>query len=781
MARDSRLWQNSLAHAKVFEGDQNECDKWYAWAQQKLRFMLANHPGATTQVFAPIDSVTVRVDTRPNRIYIKAGEGGIYMESGFIDFVSTGKCTEAAYRPGTLNYNAKVSAELNSVTPIQGKVKLKATDLPESPFAGELLTDGQESLSVGCKESTRLPSITTPPPCDATFTNGGYCGLDLWARKTTMQKVPASLYSGKLRLFVQAMYGSTRDDLSYEGSKLVLTDQSGAVYANPTDGRIKLAHSGISSHWLYTIGEGGYALCYFNGAYITMIPLLLSKIATKFAETLAAHPNKNDFSFHTKVEAYILAYAKPEYDSTLWIRFPVANPVIYGEPLSYGWHPNWKGDEANVVNFYASPDTGDRFISNQYKLVIEQTLVDKSFVFSAELVTVQANKEWSNWTTLIYPFYYDDQSLQMMALAKPGILPPADFNFDSPIYCFTKLNTVSGDCELNVVNVYNQKDPVSSYNNYNGVWPASHSTFHYEDQKTYASVGAKKGQTGVKVAGGANSITLLGDYEDSHSSLYEEWVHNGSVYWASQKAGTATYGYPSSWWLSFGFADVGLGVAYLVYSSSTATAAFVEWEIGQYYRHGIENTGSSKATKAIIEVPHYSCDCVIVGIEERSAQTSYSQERSSSQVGLVHRDSRLNRAEFDGSGWVRTGDILATASVGHLAPTDSGIGGTDAMALVNPPYDTISNVIPSGTFRYNTTVKESVGSEPVATVINTNVTISGSDPYPNDERYFAPSLSDPGTGTVDVVQTSIQSGAKSSHTLYSSDYGFIKNASVGWA
>jgi hypothetical protein len=74
MARDSRLWQNPLAHARIFEGDAAECSKWYAWAQQKLRFMLANHPGATSQVFVPIADVTVKVDTRPNRIYIRSGE-----------------------------------------------------------------------------------------------------------------------------------------------------------------------------------------------------------------------------------------------------------------------------------------------------------------------------------------------------------------------------------------------------------------------------------------------------------------------------------------------------------------------------------------------------------------------------------------------------------------------------------------------------------------------------------------------------------------------------------
>lgn len=76
--RDQRLWQNGLAHSLITEGDQAECDKWLGWARQKLQFMLANLPGAVSQIFEPVDGIQIDIYTRPNRIRIKA-EGGVFV------------------------------------------------------------------------------------------------------------------------------------------------------------------------------------------------------------------------------------------------------------------------------------------------------------------------------------------------------------------------------------------------------------------------------------------------------------------------------------------------------------------------------------------------------------------------------------------------------------------------------------------------------------------------------------------------------------------------------
>lgn len=75
MARNKDLWQNPNTAAVVLTGDTNACAKWHVWATSKLRAMLASTPGTTSNVFTPVEGITVYIDTRPNRIEIVAGGG----------------------------------------------------------------------------------------------------------------------------------------------------------------------------------------------------------------------------------------------------------------------------------------------------------------------------------------------------------------------------------------------------------------------------------------------------------------------------------------------------------------------------------------------------------------------------------------------------------------------------------------------------------------------------------------------------------------------------------
>lgn len=715
----------------------------------------------------------ILIDTSYNP-KVRVEEESIYMESGFIDFISTGKCTEAAYRPGTLNYNAKVTSELDSLTPIQGKVKLEPTTLPESPFTGELLLDGGTSLSVGCKESKMVSEVVTPDPCGITYTSGGYCGLSLWARKTTMQKVPASFYTGKLRLFVQAMYGSTRDDFSDDGARLKLKDDSGRTYANLSDGEIKLEHSGIGSYWLYTIGPGGYALCYFNGFNLHMIPLLLTDVAQKFVEALVAHPLANDFKFKTKVEAYLLAYAKPVYDSSLWITIPVSGSSVLGDPLSYGWHTNWDGDEAHMVSFYAD-ELNNRFVSNQYKLEITKTTSPEGAIsFSAAVTITEANKPWANWSTSLHVFYYDEEEQQMMPVPKPRPTYPPDINFDAPVYCYTKLNLASGDAELMTVRAYNNKTTGISYNHDLGVtaWPSNHGSFAFGDRKTY-SAGMLVGQTGFKLVSLTGTTSFLGEVDGSHTSALDEWIYMGGG-WSPQQAGSNNYGSGSPWYAAYGWSYDGTQFGLIKKSNGSGgfIYAFADYEVGFYQLHIVRNNGMSVSTQTFMEVPWLACDCVIIGLKETTNYSStYFEADSGSSYGQVHRDARVDAAVAGpGGSHVRTGTILHTASLGKLMGA-----ATYQMPINNPVASNVLASIASGTIANDIKIHENVGTE-VTTTVYTASAVDGTQ-----SLYFAPVLSSPGTGTIDVVQASIMSGSYSNHTLYNSDYGFIKNASVGWA
>ncbi len=789
-----------------FKGDRQKSISLKAQARQFYNFVMSQAelggiPFMSRTRYLPDGSV-ITVTTKKENIYgnrtgfitintipllIEELEDGIYLESGFIDFISTGKCTEDAYKPGTLNYNAKVIAELNSLTPIQGKVKLKETDLLESPFTGELLVDGQESLSVGCKESARFPTITTPPPCDATFTSGGYCGLDLWIRKTCMQKVPASMYSGKLRLFIQAMYGSTRKDFSNDGSKLVLTDQSGARYTNPRDGSITLEHSGqFTSNWLITIGDGGYAICSFDGANIVMVPLLLTPIATKFAEVLASHPNKSDFSFYTKVEAYLLAYATPEYDSTKWIRIPVDAPIITGDPLSYGWHASWDGKEVHIVTFYKAV-TADRFTSTRYSLEITQSVSGGIITFSAAVTQEETGKEWANWSTGINVFYYDDQAGQMMALAKPGSFIPATFTFNAPVYCVMQLNTSTGRSDLVVGRVfYNISGTPGQFST---VDTEGYSQYRYS-LEDYAATSrlityGTKSHGGVEIVSGTATIKYTG-YNDSQvgGSSGDCVFVGGKRYGPVPIRPNNYFAAPGSWFDSYGWRSNGLlyeffdrpkpGGAGTQFAFLWAEYSFLEVE--SYNR-----VGSERSFSAFLESVHLDCESMVFGVSQtrnNSAAETANRTFNALTPGSAYqvRDMGMMEAKFDPD----VGTFVATGVWLHKASDTTSVYCQPMGGPSNPigfygstPSGGSSYVRSPAGLDYATFVNEVVEGKTPETAIRTS-----SD---GDTRYFHPVLSSPGTDTIDYVQASIQSGSYSNHTLYDSDYGFIKNASVGWA
>jgi hypothetical protein len=60
----------------VFSGDFAKCALWLGYAYSNLRVMVMSSPGTQTKVLQPTKDVTVRIDTRPNRIFITAKGGG---------------------------------------------------------------------------------------------------------------------------------------------------------------------------------------------------------------------------------------------------------------------------------------------------------------------------------------------------------------------------------------------------------------------------------------------------------------------------------------------------------------------------------------------------------------------------------------------------------------------------------------------------------------------------------------------------------------------------------
>jgi len=100
VARDSRLWQDPQAVAVTYDGDPTAGAQWLGYAKATLKFMLSNSPGPLSATYTPTSDVTIRVDTRPNRIHITAGS---IVHVAYPDWAQTSAALDPTIMPYQIN------------------------------------------------------------------------------------------------------------------------------------------------------------------------------------------------------------------------------------------------------------------------------------------------------------------------------------------------------------------------------------------------------------------------------------------------------------------------------------------------------------------------------------------------------------------------------------------------------------------------------------------------------------------------------------------------------
>lgn len=341
MSRNSRIWQDSLSHITVYDGDVTECVKWLGWAKQKLQFMLHNTAGPLTATFSPISDVVIRIDTRPNRIAIKSGVS-IYMESGFLDHLTNGAFgAENTYKPSIIKFNAFTSA--------------KSTELINAAYT-RIVANGDESYAAGCAPATKLLAIDVTAGLNEYHFESdepAYCAPGKIAAKKQCQIYsPPSCFTGKMRLFVQALYGSKRGD--YSG--LPTSGQQPYVKIDTGDKDdsgspiFVFINSGLPTSGLYKDPDEKFWLLEVDSNRITARRMTSSLYGKSFDVTVDKLDTPGDEDLK---EAYLLATLVPSSESV----------DIYGEtiptgfaPLAYGWKFNHACDECSIVVVKAKSD-----------------------------------------------------------------------------------------------------------------------------------------------------------------------------------------------------------------------------------------------------------------------------------------------------------------------------------------------------------------------------------------------------------------------------------------
>ena len=683
----------------------------------------------------------------PFRRIIKiAADLGIYLESGFLDLLSVGQCTENAYKPAILNYDSATEVYVSGTnTPLQGRVRISDDEeLAEFPFTGEAIADGSESLSVGCK--TKFPSITDP--CSNTYTNGGYCDLSIYTKKDAQDKVPSSMFSGKLRLFVQAIYGSTRSNYQKSGS------------FDLKIGSYTLTRGFSNSNWLLTTSNYDYFLCTYTGSAIEFREIQLNSFGQQFRDILKTHPRNTEFDFVTKAEAYILATGT--IGSTVYATVNITGEGVNGSPLDYGWHAAWDGKEVTIVCFYDDVANA-RYISNQYQLAIGESWDGSTYTFTAACSRLISDQPFWTFTNGLNIFYYDDASQQMMPLPYPSQTPGGyEGIFSAPIYCYYYLDPTNGTSILKTDSItMNVRDrtPENVLSNEGKHYGAD--DFTVIDQLIYRAT--LQGDKGFTVGGNTYNV-LVTDVQTKHEWIYaktsgptitvptvnlsgsepfrDDMPNNTPALWASNEASPAA-----------GEVNPDNPTQH-----ARVKINYYKYNVTRNIRPNIVESGS-----AFYQTVLGSCSSVVVGTR---------QEHSSDDISVTNW-ANVTRGFGCGMYWVR--DLDQAVVSGEL----DAMGGARFLAPL-PHNSILSYFTPTTSTTPGDAGSIGIG---VSDYVHTETPHSGYSATldtTNSNEYFSPTTSDPGTNGIDTARGSIGGKSKIEHKLYSNDYGFLNDSSIGW-
>ena len=208
-------------------------------------------------------------------------------------------------------------------------------------------------------------------------TTGNQFGV--YEKKRVAVLCPPSIFTGKMRLYVQALYGR-HDALSVVSLSLSVGTTTPSIIVN----EIELHTScGIyldpltAKHSLISVG-----------ATITIYPLITSpcaeKLRPKLLEPSISAANKE------RIEAYILSRAYPTLTgaTTLSVEQP---SIAASSSMGYGWHFNWSGTACDIVinEVVNAPGGGGENESTHYRITFA-----KGTAWTASLTKVEGPIRW---------------------------------------------------------------------------------------------------------------------------------------------------------------------------------------------------------------------------------------------------------------------------------------------------------------------------------------------------------------------------------------------------
>lgn len=338
-----------MEHKLVLGGE-----KYVPFARSRIAALRALGLPYASQKFDMGDAVVV-VWIEPGQDYMRITGGvSVPLDSGVVRLPVDGYAAGKLYRP------AGVAAYDAAFTQVSGKYLTNPQPGSDGQFDGLLQSLRGRILPSGSDARSFSPQLITNPDG-----SGGFIAQPddtaLAVKSVTARLCPPSVFTGRTRLYVQAMYGvwlhpdkkttaRTPDVVAgnYAAPFLRLTNYRGGGdkidYPQPLD---LTTNNGVffdavqGKHWLVEPPN--------QNSVVNLYPL----VSTPAAETLRKYLRSDSKlvlseADRTRLEAYVLAEALPDRQQVQTVILPTR---FEHQPtnLGYGWHFNWSGTQAVFV------------------------------------------------------------------------------------------------------------------------------------------------------------------------------------------------------------------------------------------------------------------------------------------------------------------------------------------------------------------------------------------------------------------------------------------------
>lgn len=319
------------------------------FGRARLKSLRATGLSYASQSYT-VDGTTIKVRIVGDQSFIQIdGSGTLYLESGQLEWNYPAPESPTRYDPAQWHF-----LDVPTTSTYLGKVRADGTQVNKPT-----LCESQDSLAIG------YPKATTGTPAEIAAADWArkieYGGATV-AKKLMLANFPASLFSGKMRLFMQSQYGAAeslkpRLQLGLSGTSLTLSFTNNGI----------LTQIGFWTHMttgVFRTTDGHYFLVNLalgtTSTTVTYYPISLGPASRAFA----IEYRDASAADQIKLEAYLFAHSTVQTAKGKTITLDVG---AAGAPLAYGWKFNSDGSEARIVVNHAQDPANSDVASARYR------------------------------------------------------------------------------------------------------------------------------------------------------------------------------------------------------------------------------------------------------------------------------------------------------------------------------------------------------------------------------------------------------------------------------